>query len=58
MAVIDRQDRWVQPTEIVVAARDQVAGTLTLTGFAGLRAQVRRRLDLFARQAPANEAAP
>ena len=52
--VSDHHDCWVSPSVTRIRARDQAAGTITLTGSTGMRAQTRRRLELFIRQPPAN----
>ena len=48
--VNDLIDRWVSPGDSLVSARDQGAGTITLSGNA-LRSETRKPLTLFIRQA-------
>jgi hypothetical protein len=56
IALVDTQDLWVSVSAAPIVARDQAAGTITLTSSAGMRTQTRKRLALFCRPGPANEA--
>jgi hypothetical protein len=53
MYVDQLSDRYASPGNLKISARDQTAGTITLTG-AVARTETRRRLKLFVRQAAAN----
>ncbi len=54
MFVDDTKDAFVSPVNADIIARSQAAGTITLSAATGMRTQVRRRLDFFIRQPPAN----
>jgi len=49
-----RSDNWKSSSTSLVSARDQAAGTITLSNSAGMRTATRKRLELFIRQPPAN----
>lgn len=54
LLVDDGADRFVNPTTANITAHDHTAGTITISSTSGVRTQVRRRLDYFIRQPPAN----
>lgn len=54
LLVRDRLDNFVSAAAAIVVARDQSAGTITLSSNSGVRTQDRRRLDYFIRTPPAN----
>lgn len=53
-AILATQDRWQSDATAFISARDQSAGTITMSAGAEVRASTRRRFDLFIRTGPSN----